>query len=217
MIGIILFSLLFQMNELRSVNSLVDKSNDFYENSIEAYKRNEFWGNWAVPISNSVNASTAKPSEGKFSYSIKNIQDSNLNTAWVFKPDNALRNCYFEFDFRFPKNTSYAGTYQFQGICNVFNGYCKSLKTWTENSRVKRLLVYYNGKPFCYVNLLNTWHFQRFDLSKFFKNNRNKENLNAKYEIKNGDKLKFKVVDIYKGSKFNDIAISEFLCEGGTN
>jgi hypothetical protein len=206
-----------QTVDIPDVKSTIDKSSDDYENSIDGYKKNEFWGNWSVSISNLVYASSTKASQGKHSYDITNIQDNNLNTAWVFELRSISEDCYFEFNFNFPKNTTYAGAYQFQGICSVFNGYCKSLKTWTENARVKRLLVYYNDKPVCYVNLLDTWHFQEFDISKFFRNNRNKKNLNAKYEISSGDKLKFKVIEIYKGSKFSDVAISEFLCEGGTN
>ncbi|HEY1869483.1 MAG TPA: hypothetical protein VGG71_00425, partial [Chitinophagaceae bacterium] len=214
---LLLLMMLMQTMDVPDVKSTIDKSSDYYETSIDGYKKNEFWGNWSVPLSDSVLASSTKAPEGNLSYSIKNIQDNNLNTAWVFESNEISNDCYFEFDFKFPVNASYAGAYQFQGICNVFNGYCKSLKTWAENARVKRLLVYYNDKPICYVNLLDTWHFQEFDISKFFRNNRDKKNLNAKYEIRNGDKLKFKVIEIYKGTKFNDVAISEFLCEGGTN
>jgi hypothetical protein len=212
---LLLFTLLIA--DIPIIKSTIDKSSDYYESSIDGYKKNEFWGNWAVPISNLIIASSTKPPEGKASYNIKNIQDSNLNTAWVFEPNDSTNNSYFEFTFKFPSNTSYAGAYQFSGICNVFNGYCKSLKTWTENSRIKKLLFYYNSEPVCYVTLIDTWHFQEFDLSQFFKDHRNRKHLNAKYEIRNGDKLRFKVIDIYKGSKFKDVAISEFLCEGGTN
>jgi hypothetical protein len=206
-----------QTIDIPNITATVDKSSDDYETSIDGYKKNEFWGNWAMPLSNLVYASTTKRGEEKISYDIKNIQDYNLNTAWVFESGDIANGCYFEFKFNFPPNTAYAGAYQFQGIGNVFNGYCKSPKTWTENARVKKLLVYYNDIPICYVTLLDTWHFQEFDLSKFFRNYRDKKNLNAKYEIKNGDKLKFKIIDIYKGSKFSDVAISEFLCQGGTN
>ena len=37
------------------------------------------------------------------------------------------------------------------------------------------------------------------------------------FGIKNGDKLKFEIIEIYKGSKFNDLAISEFLGESADN
>lgn len=198
------------------IKSVIDKSSDSYDTSIEKYKANEFWGMWSVPLSNFVLASSTISSQMKVSYNIKNIQDYNLNTAWVFKLDSSTKS-YFEYTIKFPKNTAYAGAYQFQGICNLFNGYCKSLKTWSENSRIKTLLVYYNDKPVCYVKLLDTWHFQSFDIAKFFKNKRDKKYLNSKYEIKNGDKLKFEIVDVYKGTKFTDVAVSEFLCEGGTN
>lgn len=198
------------------INATIDKSDDFYETSIDGYKKNEYWGNWAMPLSDRINSSSQKKSTKSISYNAKNLQDYNLNTACVFNNDS-VSNRYFEFKFEFLQNTSYAGAYQFHGICNVFNGYCKSLKTWTENARVKTLLVYYNDKPICYVTLKDTWHFQDFDISKFFKNKRDKKYLAARYEIKNGDRLRFKIIDVYKGTKYTDVAISEFLCEGGTN
>ena len=41
--------------------------------------------------------------------------------------------------------------------------------------------------------------------------------MNAPYEIKEGDVLKFEIVSVYKGSTYKDVAISEFLCEGAGN
>ncbi|HKK43223.1 MAG TPA: hypothetical protein VJ963_12490 [Bacteroidales bacterium] len=190
-----------------------DKQDDNYEPSIEAYKFSEIWGNWSMPIGKA-KASSALDASGNITYTIKNIDDYDLNTAWIGKKGSGD---YFEFTFHFPENTSYAGAYQFYGICNLFNGYCKSIKIWQANSRVKMLKVYYNNIPICYVLLKDTWQFQTFDIGKYFINRRFKKYMDAHFEIKNGDVLKFEIVSVYKGSKYKDVAISEFLSEGAGN
>ncbi len=204
------------MPDLPVINASVDVSSDIHETSIEKYKKNEFWGIWNMPISPKVHGFSINAPERRDTYNIENIQDYNLNTICAFQY-NKSEQPYFEYKFDFPRNTGYAGVYQFTGVCNVFNGNCKSESIWNNYARIKTMLIYYNDKPICYVKLLDTWHFQRFDISKLFTNKRSKTNMNAAYEIKNGDRLKFEITGIYPGSKYNNIAISEFLCEGGDN
>lgn len=194
----------------------VDSSSDAYSISIDAYKSNEFWRIWTYPIGDAFVTSELKP-QSEINYSIKNISDYDLNTAWIEgKTDYGIGE-QFGFIFNFPDNTEYGGAYQFYGIINLFNGYCKSLETWQENSRVKKLKVYYNNSPVCIIKLIDTWHFQYFDISKFFKYKRDKKYMNAPFEIKQGDKLVFEILEIYPGSKFKDTAISEFMAEGAGN
>ena len=77
--------------------------------------------------------------------------------------------------------------------------------------------VYLNNNKICSVSLLDTWKFQMFDLSQFFKNRRDSKNLDAPYEIKNGDKLSFHIIELYNSNKYDEFAISEFLCKGGSH
>ncbi len=197
-------------------SKIVDKGNDNYEESLEAYKNSEFWPMWSMPIG-IPHASSALIASGENTYTIKNVIDYDLNTAWV-EGDTAYGiGEYFEFKFDFPENTEYAGAYQFYGICNLFNGYCKSKDLWQANSRVKKLKVYYNNQFVCYVELCDTWHFQSFDIGKYFINRRDNKYMDANFEIKNDDILKFEIIEVFKGSKYKDVAISEFLCEGAGN
>jgi hypothetical protein len=197
-------------------SKIVDKDNDNYEASLEAYKNSEFWPMWSMPIG-IPHASSSLIALGENSYSVKKIIDYDLNTAWVEGDTSYGIGEYFEFTFDFPENTGYAGAYQFYGICNLFNGYCKSEKLWEANSRVKKLKVYYNNQFVCYVELCDTWRFQSFDIGKYFINRRDNKYMNANYEIKNGDTLKFEIIEVFEGSKYKDVAISEFLCEGAGN
>lgn len=194
----------------------IEKSTDIYEESIEEYKTNEFWGIWTMPIGEAISTSELKP-QGQTNYSIKNISDYDLNTAWIEgKTDYGIGE-RFGFTFDFPENTGYGGAYQFFGIINLFNGYCESLETWQQNSRVWKLKVYYNDQPVCIVELIDTWHFQYFDIGKFFKYKRDNKYMDAPFEIKQGDKLTFEILDIYGGTKYKDVAISEFMAEGAGN
>lgn len=193
----------------------IDSSNDNYESSLDAYKTSEFWPMWSMPIGIPSASSTLESSKGN-TYNVENLTDYDLNTAWVGDSVYGVGD-YFEFTFDFPENTGYAGAYQFYGVCNLFNGYCKSEELWKANSRVKKMKVYYNDQFVCYVELCDTWHLQFFDIGEFFINRRENKYLNAKYEIKNGDVLKFEILEVFKGDKYQDVAISEFLCEGAGN
>lgn len=215
--NIVVLSLLVlrvQAGVLDTIHSnVIDKTSDSYESSINGYKNSEIWGDWSMPMG-TPKASSSLKADGAITYTVKNIDDYKLNTAWIGKKGIGD---YFEYTFHFPENTAYAGAYQFYGVCNLFNGYCKSLKIWQANSRVKLLKVYYNNIPICYVLLKDTWQFQTFDIGKYFIDRRDKKYMNAPYEIKEGDVLKFEIVAVYKGSKYKDVAISEFLCEGASN
>lgn len=217
-IGILVAMLyFFHANCVETIYSkIVEKGDDNFEKSLEAYKSSEFWPMWSMPIGKPY-ASSSLTSSGENNYSISNILDYDLNTAWVAGDIAYGIGESFEFTFDFPENTNYAGAYQFYGIINLFNGYCKSEELWKANSRVKKLKVFYNNQFVCYVELCDSWHFQSFDIGKYFVNRRENKYMDAKYEIKNGDTLKFEIVEVFKGSKYKDVAISEFLCEGAGN
>jgi hypothetical protein len=202
------------LDTIKSVQ--IEQNSELYESSIEKYKSNEFWGIWTMPVGDPFSTSALRPQAGN-NYNVTNLSDYDLNTAWIEGKDDFGINEKFGFIFNFPENTGYADPYQFFGEINLFNGYCKSLKDWEQNSRVKLLKVYYNDKLFCYVELIDTWHFQFFDLSKYFKNERDKKFMDAPFEIVKGDKLTFEILAVYPGLKYKDVAISEFMAEGAGN
>lgn len=173
------------------------------------------WSSFAFPIGDGCVSSCLSSISG-IDYGAKNISDFDIKTAWVAKL-NPNEDVWLEFCFNDEPNHPfiYAGTYKFMGMCYICNGYCKSRKLWEANSRVKSMDVYLNENKICTVVLLDTWKFQKIDLSEFFKNKRDLKNLNAQYEIQSGDKLSFHIAELYSGSKYTEFAISEFLCKGG--
>lgn len=183
-----------------------------YETNLENYKSNSIWRTITMPIGEGYSTSELEP-QGKNDYFIENISDFDLSTAWIEGETGYGQGVQFGFKFNYLDNVKNGGNRQFSGHINLFNGYCKSISSWSENSRVKSLKVYYNEIPICIVELLDTWHFQYFDIGIYFESNLTKNNMDEPYEIKKGDKLVFEILDIYKGSKYKDAGISEFVVE----
>lgn len=109
-------------------------------------------------------------------------------------------------------NTAYEdhSPWIFNGKMILFNGYCKSAKLWLENSRIKTLNVYHNSQLICHVILKDTWHLQYFSLCDFF---HDRINNNNKIRLKDGDIISLEVVESYKGSKYEDVCLSELYGE----
>lgn len=90
------------------------------------------------------------------------------------------------------------------GITKIIlaNCYKKTKKTWEENSRVRKMKMYVDNKPFGQLELLDSFEFQTIDIGKIM--------LPTQKVIK----LKFEIVEVYPGTKYEDTAISELLFDG---
>lgn len=79
----------------------------------------------------------------------------------------------------------------------ILNGYQSTLDIWRKNSRVKTLKIYVEGKPLCILHLQDVMQAQIFELPEF-------------NSPKDDDPIfRFEILDIYKGNKWSDTAISE--------
>jgi hypothetical protein len=136
----------------------------------------------------SVKSSSSLAPQGSKNYKSSNLSDDNPTTAWVEGKDSYGLGEWFEID------VSQTTAEQF----TILNGYQSSKSAFQNNSRVKRLVVFLNGKEIGEVHLLDFFGQQTFRLPT--------NNLHGK--------LKFVIVDVYKGLKYADTAISEFFsCE----
>ena len=134
-------------------------------------------------------ASSTLKSQGSKNYKVDNLFDVDHKTAWVEGVKGhgigewiQVKNaCYYLEGYR-------CGI----GAISILNGYVKSDKAWRENGRVKRLKVYCNGKPKYILELQNSRSMQTFDVS-----------------ISKGATIKFEILDVYPGTKFQDTVISE--------
>lgn len=100
--------------------------------------------------------------------------------------------------------------YSFPGSCPritavlVLNGYTKTEKAWKENGRVKKFMMYYNGKPYAVLNLEDTRALQRFDVGVLgFKDSKVPE-----------WNIKFEILEVYPGEKYTDTVITELFFDG---
>lgn len=82
----------------------------------------------------------------------------------------------------------------------LFNGYRKSFKHWRENSRVKKLFITMNHEPFLILELADTYKMQSIDSKTI--------------SLKKIKTMRFKILEVYQGEKYNDTGISEIRLEG---
>ena len=77
----------------------------------------------------------------------------------------------------------------------------KSEKVWKDNARVKKLKMYVNDKPYAILSLKDITAKQLFKLDTLRGNG-------------NDLFLKFEIAEVYKGDKYEDVAISELEFDG---
>ncbi|MDR3272884.1 MAG: hypothetical protein LBT29_05345 [Flavobacteriaceae bacterium] len=137
-------------------------------------------------------SSELKPS-GNLTYKANNAHDFSLRTAWVEGVQGY--GIGESITYRFEKLSPPVTTVE------IFNGYMKSDEVWQDNSRVKQLKVYVNGNPYALLNLKDIKSRQLFKIGS--------------HQGKKSDLyLKFEIVDVYPGDKYDDTAISEIEFDG---
>ena len=138
-------------------------------------------------------ASSFLMSQGSNSYGPKNMFDKNPFTAWV------------------EGVTGYGigETITIEGPAPnyILNGYQKSIKSFVDNSRVKKFKIYLNGKPFCYLQLSDKMGLQYFDLPYI-----DIEGKNIYLDRPDFFQWTFEIIEVYPGRKWKDTAISLLMC-----
>jgi hypothetical protein len=142
-----------------------------------------------------ITASSNLQSVSGVNYKADNIHDLNYRAVWAEGVEGSGIGEYV--------------TYYFQAnsprITEVFiaNGYVKTDKAWSDNSRIKRLKMYVNDKPYAILNLKDVKKLQSFKVGTVGRNNKGK----------NGT-IKFEIAEVYKGDKYQDAVISELFFDG---
>lgn len=176
-------------SEQKELNILLEKYGEVVENAWDIIDGGCSWycggGNYKIKASSSLGDS----------YKAEFANDLSYKTAWVEgKKDEGIGE-YLEYYF---KNDSPRIT-----EIIISNGYMKSEETWKNNNRVKKLKLYINGVPLGILNLKDSRTDQYFEVGTLGHN-------------KNGTDLilKFEILEVYKGSKYNDTAITEIYFDG---
>lgn len=94
------------------------------------------------------------------------------------------------------------GFMRYSEIC-IVNGYAKTQKTWEENGRVKKLLMYVEDRPYAYLELEDTILPQYFLLPE------------DDIKVLNGGMLeaRFEIVEVYPGSLYEDTCLTGLVME----
>jgi hypothetical protein len=149
---------------------------------------------WYCGVSEiNIKASSILAPQGTNTYDARNAHNGTLNTAWVEGVKGYGIGQFIEYTFgkNNPPVTSII----------IFNGYVKSDKAWKDNSRIKRLKMYVNGKPYAFLDLQDSKAEQRFEIGSL--------------QNKAGELvLKFEIMDVYKGLKWDDTVLSELYFDG---
>jgi hypothetical protein len=137
-----------------------------------------------------VTSSSQLKEEGKSSYLPENLHDFDLFTAWV--PDTKTgvigQKVNFHFDPFSPRVNE----------VTIYNGYIKNNELWRKNSRAKELKLYINNRPYATLELQDVTASQTFKIDPIQSTDSTKDLV-----------LTFEVLEVYKGSKYDDLAISE--------
>ena len=139
-----------------------------------------------------ITASSRLANQGTNNYNEKNLHDFYANTPWVEGVKGYGIGEWVEYTFKAnnPRITTIV----------ILNGYNKSQSAWKNNSRVKKLKVYIKGKPVAILNLEDTRCTQMFEIDPVT-------------DTKEWT-MKFEIVDVYKGDKWDDTALSEIYFDG---
>lgn len=151
----------------------------------------------------SVWASSTLRAQAGISYKAENAHDLSYKNAWVEGVAGYGIGEYLLYRFG-------ATSPRINKIV-VANGYVKSEKAWRDNSRVKKLKLYFNNKPLAILNLQDNRNEQIFHFDPIGYSDR--ENWDA-LASKPAWTLKFEILEVYKGDRFDDCAISEIWFDG---
>lgn len=133
-------------------------------------------------------------------YLPQNAHDLSYKTAWVEGVEGY--GIGESLTYHFPPHTPRITEIR------IVNGYVKSEKAWRENSRVKQLKLYIDGVPTALLNLEDNRNEQLFTVEPI--GNSDRENLKNKPWWT----MKFEIVEVYKGEKYEDTAITEIYFDG---
>jgi hypothetical protein len=147
-----------------------------------------------------------------FSYRAENLCDNNFKTAWVEGVKGYGIGEIFQY---FINNYKYYKDEKFEKIndyippineIRLFNGYVKSEKAFKENSRIKKLKMYVDGQPWVILELADTTSQQIFEIPeiKYLK-------IKNRKDYKEDLVLKFEILEVYKGTKYEDTCLTELL------
>ncbi len=128
-------------------------------------------------------------------YKADNVHDFNLFTGWVEGKSDYGIGEYIEFFFK--PNSPRVNKLIF------YNGYFKNQNLWESNSRIKKAKLYINGKQYAILEFQDINAPQSFSIDPINSTIENQDLI-----------LKIEIVEVYKGTKYSDVVVSEINFDG---
>ncbi|HZH90838.1 MAG TPA: hypothetical protein VEX70_09525 [Pyrinomonadaceae bacterium] len=141
-------------------------------------------------------ASSSLPSRARLKYGGAQAHDNEVGTAWVEGSKGYGVGEFLEYVI-----TTAQPDLRVTGL-SILNGYRKSKESWRDNSRVKRLKLYVNGKPHGVIELKDSYNYQEVKIG------------NVKLTPNGKTILRFEIMEVYKGRKYSDTAITAINLDG---
>jgi hypothetical protein len=133
-------------------------------------------------------------------YGAESLADGKGQTAWVVAHGPGE---WFELVFEasgfhpdVPESNARTGVDRLY----LWNGYNKSPERWREHARAHHLRVDVDDRPLAIVSLLDERRPQRVDLPRTL--------------LRRGMRFRFTIVDVFPGSRFDELAVSEVRLDG---
>jgi len=131
--------------------------------------------------------------DGNIKYTVVNLEDGHTSTAWISKKEGIGEIITYSFS---AKNMQEFDSLRFNGF-RIVNGFVKDNSIWKMFSRVKKARVIHNHKIIGDVTFYDSRGIQEVHFPAFF--------------IRSNSKVAFKILEVYPGSKYKSVAISELV------
>jgi len=193
-----------KVNDDNDYNKLSESEKKIFDNCSESVE--SYWDILGIGCSwycggglDTISASSELKNSKTINYLSKNIHDLSYETAWIEGVPGYGIGEFVTYHFP-PENPRITDII-------IVNGYVKSQQIWKDNSRVKKLKMYINNEPVAILNLVDSREEQTFKFDPI--GYPDKQDLNKPWWT-----IKFEIVDVYKGNKYDDTAITEIYFDG---
>ena len=183
-------------------NRILEKYDETYESIWDVEGAGCSWycgaGEYTVSTSSQLTAN------GSIVYDAQNLADFSYQTAWVEGKEGFGIGTAIAFSF--------APTHPRITTLIFANGYVKSKKAWQDNARVHKLKMFVNDESYAIIELKDSYTKQFVKLEKPLGNSNRHDY--EKLKAKGNWTIRFEILSVYEGDKYEDTAISEIYFDG---